>query len=139
MLPTHTIDSTLRMVTFEVTQRLPTLDELNNILDELAADPEFHRGFGVMVNVGEFSVEPAYLRSALLKISARLSFFGASRWAFLTSNQDRYLWRADTEAFARRHGLMHRVFMDRAEAMGWLLASGTDAQATSPGTDSASH
>jgi hypothetical protein len=120
----YTIDPTLRLVRFDVGEHLPTLANLQRLLDQLAGDPLFKRGFGALVNLRDYPVEPAFVRSALIVLAARLTLFGASRWAFLTSNRESYYTRLSMEQFARDHGVQYRVFMDEAEAMDWLWESG---------------
>jgi hypothetical protein len=124
MAVTYTIDPALRLVRFEVSERLPSLAELQRVLDQLAGDSLFKRGFGVLINLREYPVDPAFTRSALTVLAARLSLFGASRWAYVTSNADAYYTRLTQEQFARGRGIQYGVFRDASEAMSWLLKAG---------------
>jgi hypothetical protein len=63
---------------------------------------------------------PGFIRSAVTVLAARLTLFGASRWAYVTSNANAYYTRLAQEQFAKAHGLQYRVFMDESEAVSWL-------------------
>jgi hypothetical protein len=122
----YTIDPTLRLVRFDVGERLPTLANLQRLLDQLAGDPLFKRGFGALVNLRDYPVEPAFVRSALIVLAARLTLFGASRWAYVTSNPDAYYARLLQQKFATDHGIQYGVFMDESEAVSWLLEASAE-------------
>lgn len=120
---TYTIEPALGLVRFHPGDRLPTLPELETVLDQLASDSDFRPGFGVLVERRHFDVEPdvTYVRGGISAIADRESSFGRTRWASITSHLASYGMGRMAEAYAENRGVLYRIFTDEAEAMRWLL------------------
>ena len=119
----YTIDPQLGLVRFHPGDSLPSLQELETVLDQLAQDPLFKPGFGVLVDRRHFTVEPdvGYVRGGISAIAARQARFGNTRWASITSHLASYGMGRMAEAYAEHRGVLYRIFTDEAEAMEWLL------------------
>ncbi len=120
---TYVIDSDLGLVRVIAGEELPSLADLENVLDRLASDPLFRPGCGVLVERRHFTVEPdvTYVRGGLDAIVARRDRLGSTRWASLTTHLATYGMGRMAEAYAENRGVAYRVFMDEAEALTWLL------------------
>lgn len=120
---TYTLDPARRLVRV-VFREPPTLLEVEAVLDQLAADPQFGPGFGVLADRWQLTVEPdeAYLRGAIEAIASRGARFADIRWATVTSHLSGYrMVRLLIEPFAQQRGVSYRVFMDEGQALEWLL------------------
>jgi hypothetical protein len=100
----------------------PSLDDWENLLDRVAADPRFRIGFHVLSDRRHLNVEPdaVYVRSSIEAVSARRASFGHSRFAVLTSHLATYGMARMAEALAENRGIQWCVFMDPEEAAQWL-------------------
>jgi hypothetical protein len=127
---TYTIDSQLGLVRFDPGRELPSLQELETVLDRLASDPMFRPGFGVLVERRHFEVEPdvLYVRGGISAIADRQAKFGPTRWASITSHLATYGMGRMAEAYAENRGVLYRIFTDETEAMTWLLEPRRDAR-----------
>lgn len=121
----YTIDPQLGLVRFHPGDELPSLQELEAVLDQLAQDPLFRPGFAVIVDRRHFTMEPdvGYVRGGISAIAERHARFGQTRWASVTSHLASYGMGRMAEAYAEHRGVQYRVFTDEAEAMAWLLNS----------------
>jgi hypothetical protein len=118
----YTIDASRGLVVFQPTA-LPTLAELEQVLDRLLADPAFRPGYGVLVDRRNLTTEPdaEYARQGILAIASRRARFGDTRWASLTSHLATYGIGRIAEAYADNRDLPYRVFTHEGEALAWLL------------------
>jgi hypothetical protein len=101
----------------------PALEEVEAVLDQLLADPQFGPDFGVLVDRWRLVAEPdeTYVRGAIELIAERGERFATTRFAAVTAHRTGYrMGRLMMEPFAERHGVAYRVFMDEAEALTWL-------------------
>jgi hypothetical protein len=123
---TYTIEPTVGLVRFHPGEQLPSLKELEMVLDQLASDPAFRPGFGVLVERRHFDVEPdvTYVRGGISAIADRLGSFKQTRWASITTHLASYGMGRMAEAYAENRGVLYRIFTDEAEAMDWLLRRG---------------
>ncbi len=101
----------------------PTLEDWEDVLDRVAADPLFRRGFHVMSDRLHLQVEPdaSYVRTTIEAVAERHAAFGESRFAVLTSHLATYGMARMAEALAENRGIAWRVFMNEAEAVQWLF------------------
>ena len=120
---TYTLDPVRRLVRI-VYREPPTLLDAEAVLDQLAADPQFGPGFGVLADRWQLTVEPdeAYVRGAIEAIVSRGAKFTGVRWATVTSHLSGYrMVRLLIEPFAERCGVEYRVFTDEGQALEWLF------------------
>lgn len=118
----YSLDPSLRLVRILLREQ-PALEEVEAVLDQLAADPQLGPGFGVLVDRWRLIAEPdeTYVRGAIEAIAERREHFTAMRWAAVTSHLTGYrMGRLMMEPFAEKRGVAYRVFMDEAEALKWL-------------------
>jgi hypothetical protein len=116
------IDTSRRLVTVRP-ESAPTIEDWEDVLDRVAADPSFHSGFSVISDRWHLQVEPdaAYVRATIEAVADRRAAFGGSRFAVLTSHLATYGMARMAEALAENRGIKWRVFMDRDEAMRWVV------------------
>jgi hypothetical protein len=119
----YTIDTTRRVVTLSP-QGVPSVEDWEDVLDRVAADPLFRRGFGVLSDRRHLHTEPdaTYVRATIDAVFARRAAFGESRFAILTSHLATFGMARMAEALADNRGIAWRVFMDESEIWKWLAS-----------------
>lgn len=120
---TYRIDPALGLVRLSGGEELPTVADLEEVLDRLLADPQFRPGFGVLVERRQLNVAPdrTYVRGGIEALAARRGHFGPSRFASLTLNLTSFGMGRMGEAFADNRDVPYRVFMNERDAVEWLL------------------
>ena len=117
----YEIDPDRRLVIVRPESR-PSISDWEDVLDRVAADPGFERGFGLMSDRRHLHVEPdaSYVRATIDAVASRRASFGATRFAILTSHLATYGMARMAEALAENRGIEWRVFMEPDEASRWL-------------------
>lgn len=100
----------------------PSVEDWEEMLDRVSADPLFQPGFSLLSDRRHLMVEPdaVYVRATIEAVAARRDAFGSSRFAVLTSHLATYGMARMAEALAENRGIQWRVFMDPGEATQWL-------------------
>lgn len=119
----YEIDSDRRLVTVRPEPR-PSVEDWESVLDRIAADSRFERGFSFLSDRRHLDHEPdvAYVRATIDAVDSRRAVFGATRFGVLTYHLATYGMARMAEALADNRGIVWRVFMDEGEAMRWLAS-----------------
>lgn len=117
----YEIDTERRLVTIRPELR-PSIEDWEDVLDRVAADPRFQYGFHLLSDRRHLQVEPdaSYVRATIEAVVARRASFGRTRFAVLTSHLATYGMARMAEALAENRGIHWRVFMDADEGARWL-------------------
>jgi hypothetical protein len=115
------IDTSQRVVTVRP-EGPPSIEDWEDLLDQVAADPLFRPGFHIVSDRRHLQIEPdaAYVRATVEAVVVRRAAFAQSRFAVLTAHLPTYGMARMAEALAENRGIQWRVFTDAQQAEQWF-------------------